>query len=330
MASIAQCRKVLKKELFQRSEWVREYLSQEDLAAAAADANYRWRNRVWTPAQTVWAFLLQVLHPGWACRAAVAEILAQQAAAGAVPAASPDATAYCQGRKRLPLAVFRHALQTVGGALHRQVGTEHRWCGRRVWVVDGSSCSMPDTPELQEAFGQPTGQKKGCGFPVAKMVAMFCWASGAVLDVAVGAYRSNELSLWRQLWGQLKAGDMVLGDRFYGACASLAQLRDRGCEGVFRLWGARTRHVDFRKGRRLGKNDALFVWSRPPQRPRTLSAEEFALLPATLTVRVLRFDTRVKGFRRRTILAVTTLLDGGTAPAGGQNDPADGDSPGPQ
>jgi hypothetical protein len=309
MANIAQCRSVLKKELFQRSEFVRDYLCEEDLAEAAAEESYQWRDRIWTPALTVWTFLLQVLHPGWACRAAVAETLAQRAAAGTPLDASPDPAAYCQGRKRLPLSLFRHALQRVGGAVQRKVGDGYRWCGRRVWVVDGSSCSMPDTPQLQKAFGQPDGQKPGCGFPVARIVAMFCWASGVVFDVAVGSYRSNELSLWRQLWGQLNAGDVVLGDRFYGAYADLAQRRDRGCDGVFRLRGARARTIDFRKGKRLGKNDRLFVWSRSRLCPRTLCADEFALLPADLTVRVLRFDTRVKGFRSRTILVVTTLLD---------------------
>jgi hypothetical protein len=144
---------------------------------------------------------------------------------------------------------------------------------------------------------------------VAKLVVMFCWASGAVRNVAVGPYRSNELALWRQLWDQLQVGDVVLGDRFYGAYADLAQLRARGCDGVFRLRGSRARALRFRQGQRLGKNDRLFTWSRPKQRPRTLTAEEFAQLPATLTVRVLRFDTRIKGFRSRRILVVTTLLD---------------------
>jgi hypothetical protein len=309
MASITQCRNVLKNELFQRSEFVGQYLSEEGLTDAAAAEAYHWRDRIWTPALTVWTFLLQALHSGWACRAAVAETLAQHAAAGTPLDASPDPTAYCQGRKRLPLPLFRHALQKVGNTLHEKVGDGYRWCGRCVWVVDGSSCSMPDTPQLQRAFGQPDGQKPGCGFPVARIVAMFCWASGAVLDVAIGAYRSNELSLWRQLWEQFQAGDVALGDRFYGAYADLAQLVARGCDGVFRLRGARARTIDFRKGKRLGKNDRLFVWSRSKPCPRTLSAEEFALLPASLTVRVLRFDTRVKGFRSRTIMVATTLLD---------------------
>jgi hypothetical protein len=110
MASITQCRNLLKKELFQRSEFVGQYLSEEDLAAAVAEG-YQWRNRIWTPTLTVWTFLLQVLHSGCACRAAVAEALVQRAAAGTPLDASPDPTAYCQGRKRLPLSLFRHALQ---------------------------------------------------------------------------------------------------------------------------------------------------------------------------------------------------------------------------
>ncbi len=309
MASITGARNVLKRELFQRSEFVGQYLSREDLCEAAAAADYQWRERVWTPVQTIWTFLLQVLHPGWVCREAVAQTLAQQVATGALEQVSPDPSAYCQARKRLPLSLFRYGLRKVGGTLEAKMGDAQRWCGRRVWVVDGSHCSMPDTPELQEAFGQPPGQKPGCGFPVAKVVAMFCWASGAVLDAAVGAYRSNELGLWRQLWDQLKDRDVVLGDRFYGSYADLAQLQARHCDAVFRLRGSRAQVLDFRQGQRLGPNDRLFTWSRPSDRSRSLSPEEFAALPTTLTVRVLRFDTRVKGFRSRRILVVTTLLD---------------------
>jgi hypothetical protein len=309
MASMAHFRNVLKDQLFQRLDYVGEYLRAQDLREAAFAAHYEWRDRIWTPVQTMWAFLWQVLHPGWSCRATVAAVLAEQVAADCPPRASADPTAYCQGRKRLPLSLFPHALRTVGCTLESKVGQAYRWCGRRVWVVDGSSCSMPDTPELQEAFGQPTGQKKGCGFPVAKVVALFCWASGAVLDVAIGPYRSNELRLFRQLWGQLQAGDVIVGDRFYCAYADLAQLAAMGCDAVFRLWGARTRTMDFRRGLRLGKEDRLVTWSRSPMCPRTLSLKEFALLPPTLTVRVLRFHTETRGFRSRTILVATTLLD---------------------
>jgi hypothetical protein len=87
------------------------------------------------------------------------------------------------------------------------------WQGRRVWVVDGSSASMPDTPELQRAFPQPPGQKKGCGFPVAQFVALFCWTTGAIVEVAIDTLVPHELTLFRRLWAHFSKGDVVLGDR---------------------------------------------------------------------------------------------------------------------
>lgn len=308
MGRMTHFKAVLKDEFFGRLDSLDPYLRPEDILAAASE-HYHWRERLWTPLQTIWTFLVQVLHPGWPCRAAVAEVLAERAATGHPLNASSDASAYCQGRQRLPWSVFKHALRTAGETLEAQVDAKYRWLDRRVWIVDGSSCSMPDTPELQRTFGQPDKQKRGCGFPVAKIVAMFAWASGAVLDVAIGPYRSSELSLWRQLWDQLTPGDVVLGDRFYGAYADMAQLVARGCDGVFRLRGARARTMDFRRGRRLGKDDRLSTWQRSKQCPRTLCPDAFALLPETMSIRILRFHTQQPGFRSEAVMVATTLLD---------------------
>jgi hypothetical protein len=309
MARIAHFRKILKDDFLKKIKFFTEFLSARDILDAAAAKNYHWRERIWTPIQTLWAFLVQVLDPDCPCREAVAQILAEQAACGQQVTASPDPSAYCQGRQRLPLSLFKSVLRQVGQRLQAKVGSAYYWCGRRVWIVDGSTCSMPDTASLQQSFGQPDGQKPGCGFPVARVVAMFCWATGAVLDVAIGAYRSSELNLWHQLWGQLHTGDIVLGDRFFCAYSYLAELLQKGCDGVFRLHGARSRTVDFRQGKRLGKDDRLVTWYRPKICPRGLSAERFASLPETLTVRLLRFHTSVPGFRDETIIVATTLLD---------------------
>ena len=107
------------------------------------------------------------------------------------------------------------AFQKIGQSLKAKIDADYLWNGRKVWLVDGSSCSMPDTPELQETFGQPDGQFKGCGFPVAKIVALFCLASGAIIDIAIGVYRSSELTLWRKLWENLNCGDIILAERFF-------------------------------------------------------------------------------------------------------------------
>jgi len=309
MARMTYFRKILKRDLFKRITLLRTFLSAKDVLASVAAEDYQWRDRIWTPMRTLWTFLVQVLNPDYSCRAAVAQVLAEQAAIGEPLGASADPTAYCQARQRLPLGLFKTALQKVGRSLQAKVGNRYLWRERRVWVVDGSSCSMPDTPELQQAFGQPDGQRKGCGFPVARIVSMFCWATGAVADVAIAAYRSSELTLWRQLWGQLRSGDIVLADRFYCTYADIAMLLALGCDGVFRLQGARARTMDFRQGKRLGKNDRLVTWHRPKASPRSISQETFGSLPETLAIRVLRFQTRVPGFRSKTIMVATTLLD---------------------
>jgi hypothetical protein len=323
MASILQGRKVLKRRIAQGSQGP-ELLSGQFGAQEAEEAcrqeGYVWRERSWGPLQTLWTFLLQVLHAGSSCRSAVAMALGQQAAEAALPGGvassevlpslpSPDPSAYCQARQRVPLGVFERAVRCVGQKLQQRVGQAHAWLGRRVWLVDGTTCSMPDTPELQAAFGQPTEQAPGCGFPVAKVVAMFCWASGAVLEAVISPWRQHELHSWRTLWGLLQRLDVVVADRLYCTYMDLAGLVARGCDGVFRLHQRRPK--DFRQGKRLGKDDRLITWRRPLKhnRPRGLSVRQWRRLPETMAVRVLRFRTGVRGFRSRCIYVATSLLD---------------------
>jgi hypothetical protein len=257
---------------------------------------------------------LQVLHVGSSCREAVALKLGQWAAQGrALPSADPRA--YCGARQRLPLEVLREGLRQIGRRLRDEVAATITWHGRRVWLVDGTSCSMPDTPALQAAFGQPDGQRVGCGFPVATVVALFCWASGAVLEVAIGSYRMSELALWRTLWPHLAAGEIVLGDRFYCSFYDLVGVLRRGADAVFRLH--QRRPADFRHGQRLGKNDRLMTWQRPlwKVRPRGMTRRQWRELPETLTVRLVRFTVDLPGFRSRRLVVATTLLDPQDYPA---------------
>jgi len=315
MASIAGTRSVLKRELGTGPQLLWKYWSAQEVQGACRQCGHHWRERFWTPLETLWVFLLQVLNPGSSCRKAVAMALTQEAAEGQDVADSPDPSAYCQARHRLPLAVIRRGVSQIGQGLEEQVGSALTWLGRRVWVVDGSSCSMPDTPELQKAFGQPGGQAPGCGFPVAKIVTMFAWASGAVREVAIGPWRVSELHLWRKLWHLLRPGDLVLGDRFYCTYADIAGLLGQGCDAVFRLHQRRS--ADMRQGRRLGRQDRLVTWERPlyRNRPRGMNRAEWSALPLELTVRLIRFAVAPRGFRCRTILVATTLLDPRAYPA---------------
>ena len=175
---------------------------------------------------------------------------------------------------------------------------------------------MPDTPALQQAFPQPPGQQPGCGFPVVRLVVLFCWVTGAVTQVALGNLHTAEVALFRKNWDEwLAPGDVVLADRHYCSYVDLVRLLQRGVFGVFRLH--QRRPADFRRGQRLGRDDQLVTWSRPASWIPScgISRGAFEQLPETLTVRQLRITQVPQGFRSRTILVVTTLLDPQVYPA---------------
>ena len=132
MVRIAHFRRILKDDFFKRIKFFSEFLSARDILDAAAAENYHWRNRIWTPIQTLWAFLVQVLEPDCPCREAVAHILAEQAACGQQVTASPDPSAYCQGRQRLPLSLFKSALRQIGQRLQAKVGSAYSWNNRGI------------------------------------------------------------------------------------------------------------------------------------------------------------------------------------------------------
>lgn len=193
------------------------------------------------------------------------------------------------------------------------MGSASQLQGRPVKVVDGSTTQLPDTAENQRRYPQPAAQKPGCGFPVLKFVVLFSLASGALLNVLLGSLHHHDLRLLRGLWDQLKKGDILLGDRAYGEYTTLAGLPPQGVDGVARLH--HRRKVDFRKARRVGQHDGLFVWTKGSQQSEILSAAEWALLPAQITVRILRFPPTIRGFRSRRVTLVTTLLDPKRYPA---------------
>jgi hypothetical protein len=241
-------------------------------------------------------------------------VLTQLKARGLKHLPSDDPAAYCQARQRVPLAVVQDLLSKTIRRLRELVGSDARWRGRRVYIVDASCSSMPDETELQEAFPQSSNQKRGCGFPTLRYVGLFCWSTGAVIALKVGNLIASELTLYRQLWHHFKRGDVVIGDRLYSSYVDLARLRQRGVDGIYRLHKARKASGN---AKRLGPGDQLVVWHRPLSwlQSMGISRKAFDRLPEQMTLRQIRVTGAPKGFRSQKIVVVTTLLDPHEAPA---------------
>lgn len=264
------------------------------------------RRRFFPQGLTFWAFLAQVLSPESPCRETVRKVQAWYAARRQ-PRPGSGTAAYCNARSSLShdtlLGIHRH----TADELQRRVSNAQLWCGRRVKVVDGTGVSMPDTPKNQRAFPQPSNQKKGCGFPVAKLVGCFCLASGALLHWAEGTLRIHESKLFRNLFAFFLPGDVALTDRGFCSYVDIAILLRAGVDTVMRLHQARPR--DLRKGKRLGPNDRLVTWQKPIQRPRGCTLTDWRRVPDTLTLRLVYVSVAVPGWRTQSLVVVTTLTD---------------------
>jgi len=170
--------------------------------------------------------------------------------------------------------------------------------------------SMPDTPANQAAYPQHTAQAPGIGFPIARLVVVFCLACGTALDAALGRYQgkqAGETALLRGLDAALDPGDVLLADRHYGGWFDLALLGERGVDAVVRLH--QQRGCDFRRGRRLGPTDHVVDWAKPAQRPGWMDEATYARLPDRLAVREVGVRVTQPGFRTRHLVVVTTLVD---------------------
>jgi hypothetical protein len=297
-------------------------LDPEAIQSACRQAGYSWRKCTLDPAAIVHWFVIQVSH-GNTSLEHVAR-LANGLFTG---------SAYCLARAALPLAVFQIVLYDLIKALIPQTEAEGLWRGHRTFLVDGSAFSMPDTPELQQQFGQPGAQTPGCGFPVAKILALFHAGTGVLLKVMVMPLRSHEMASVGGIHPALKSGDVLIGDRGFCSFAHLAILARDGVQAVFRMHQRQI--VDFTpdrpharagdqraaKGlprsrwlRSLGVLDQVVEWFKPEDRPDWMTAEDYATLPAKLTVRELRYQVGRPGFRTRTVTLVTTLLDAALYP----------------
>lgn len=289
-------------------------VDRQSISEAFGEASSLWQGWIYTPAVTVWVFLSQCLSPDHSCRDAVARLSAWRTAQGLKPC-SADTGAYCTARDALPEAVCRELVRRSGRELEAQSPREWLWHGRPVRVVDGTTVTMPDTPENQAEYPQAKTQAPGCGLPIARVLVVFSLAVGTVLEATMGPYKgkqTGENSLFRTLHSTLSAGDIVLADRYFSGWFDIALLQARGVDVV--VHKHQLRSTDFRVGKRLGAGDHLVRLTRP-QRPEWLSDDVYAALPEELLLREVRVRVEQRGFRTKSLVVVTTLIDSAAYPA---------------
>jgi Transposase DDE domain len=260
------------------------------------------RERTYTPLDTLRLFVGQVLSADRACQDVVGRRLSERIAQDQSES-SLTTGSYCDARQRLPIAIPTTLSNALGAQLEFLAPIDWRWHGRSVKIFDGTTVSMPDTISNQQAYPQSHEQKPGLGFPIARIGALLGLASGAMLGYQVVACEgkgTGEQTLLGNLLDHLNANDILLADALLATWWIIEGATRRGADVVMAQHGKRI--TDFTRGQRLGKNDHIVQWPRPPK-PKAMSAEQYADYPEFIMMREVEANGRV---------LVTTLLDAKT------------------
>lgn len=187
-------------------DWAAQ-LQPDAITAACQEAGYTtWRDRLLTPVTTIQLFLLPIRHGNTAGRH--------------VPQLSGlrcSASASCQARTTLPLDRFELLWARLGASVLPHGSDEGRGHGPRTCLGDGSGGSMPDTPALQQTFGQPTEPRPGCGFPVARLLGLFQAGTGLLLTLVGAPLCTHALTHGQPVHPRFAPGDVLVADR--GLCS---------------------------------------------------------------------------------------------------------------
>ena len=312
-----------------------QFIPESIITDACERCGHHWRERALGPVVTVRLMILQVLWGNLSCRGLVR-----------VAGLRASAMAYCKARGRLPLdvlgwvmlAIHREAVKRCDE--HAALPSSRRHCRPlrnfrgKVALIDGSGVSMPDTPALQRAFGQPGRARPGCGFPVMHTLWLFDAATGLLLDLVASRWNTHDLADAAKLHPAMKRGDLLVGDRAFCSYAHIALLLQANLEALVRAHQRLI--IDFTPGRlprhqrpkgqrrgvthstqleKLGKRDQLVRWDKPPasSRPSWMSAQAYDQLPGSIRVRELQYDITRPGFRTQRVTLVTTLHDADAA-----------------
>lgn len=276
-------------------------LTSPQLFSMVEDLLPEYRERKFPPTETLSMFLSQAMSADRSCQNIVNTTAVQKSINGLSPH-STHTGSYCKARQRLPRTLVSELVRYTSKLIDQPLSQDWHWQGRPVRLIDGTTVTMPDTAQNQEAYPQQGGQKPGLGFPICRLVGIICLASGSMINAAIGPFKgkgADEQTLLRSLLDSFESGDIVVGDAYYSGYFLLAELMARGVDVVFEQFGARRKKADFRTGQKLGGKDHLIEYRKPAKKPDWMTEKHYREAPDTITIRELKVDNK---------LLVTTML----------------------
>ena len=281
---------------------LREFFESSDIASLQPNSP----NTVYTTAVTLWLLILQRLRGGISQAAAVKEMI--ENLPGFVPdnkrvrnsLLSVSDSSYNQARKRLTLETVIELFDRVSMSIVRQAQMPRE---RHKVLIDGTTFTLPPTPEIKEAFPPAMNQHGESVWPVMMVFVAHELNTGCAIKPEIGAMYGNktdsELKMARRIFKRLPSRSIVIGDAGLGIFSVAQGAVQAGHDVVLRLSNTRFKSLT-KKATQIFDNTWSLTW-QPTAKDRKTTPE----LPEDAQVEVRIHRKEVDGHE---IYLVTTIL----------------------
>jgi hypothetical protein len=214
------------------------------------DPNLRTNSRmIYTKGVTLWMLMLQRLGNGLSLEATVSHILAHDR--DILPdnkrvrdaTLSENSSGYQKARKNLSLESIHQFSAAVCDYLGRS--SKPVFGSQRVFIIDGTTITLPPTPQLKRAFPPATNQHGESVWPVAMLMVAHEMQSGCALlpqiDPMYGPQRSSEAEQGRRIVNRLPENSVVMADSGFGIFSVAYHSTQANHDVLFRLTDSRFR-----------------------------------------------------------------------------------------
>jgi Insertion element 4 transposase N-terminal/Transposase DDE domain len=143
--------------------------------------------------------------------------------------------ALCQARYRLGARPLAQLCRRVCRPLATPALPGAFLFGLRLLALDGTTLDVPDTPANVRAFGRQASPRGNCAWPRVQVVALVECGTHAICDAGVWRWDADERAAGRRLLRSVGRGVLLLWDRGFHSCATIAATRARGAHFLGRL-----------------------------------------------------------------------------------------------
>lgn len=198
---------------------------------------------VYSQAVTIWLLILQRLRGGASLSKVISEAVNHQT--DLFPdnkrvrerTLGENTSTFSKARTRLPLEAIEKFSRHVCDYLGRTA--ERVFDNRRVFIIDGTTITLPPTPALKQAFPPATNQHGESVWPVAMLLVAAEMQSGCILvpkiDPMYGPNNSSESKQAREIVSELPSNSIILADSGFGIFSVAYHTRQAEHDFLFRL-----------------------------------------------------------------------------------------------